>query len=97
MGAVPLGPPPPPLLNLACVAGTKKRRVRGKAQKRKWRGPLPSFPNTLPLYPQGYPQQVVIVIGSLTTKRCKSRHIERLPFMGMAGQLEYFRFLNLAR
>ena len=96
MGAIPLGPPPP-LLNLACVAGTKKRRGRGKAQKGKWRGPLPSFPNTLPLYPQSYPQQVVIVIGLLTTKKCKSRHIERLPFVGMAGQLEYFCFLNLAR
>ena len=54
MGAVPLGqPPPPPLQNLAYVAGTEKRRGRGKAQKGKWRGPLPSFPNTLPLYPQG--------------------------------------------
>ena len=71
MGAVPLGAPLP-LLNLAYVAGTEKRRGRGKAQKGKWRGPLPSFPNTLPLYPQSYPQQVVIVIGLLTTKRCKS-------------------------
>ena len=62
MGAVPLGPPLP-LLNLAYVAGTEKRRGRGKAQKGKWRGPLPSFPNALPLYPQSYPQQVVIVIG----------------------------------
>ena len=97
MGAIPLGPPPPPLLNLACVAGTKKRRRRGKAQKGKWRVPFLLSLYALPLYPQSNPQQVVIVIGLLTTKRCKSRHIERLPFVGMAGQLEYFCFLNLAR
>ena len=82
MGTPPRNPPHPHRrLNLACLAGTKKGR-----------GPFPSFPNTQPsLFDTcygGYPQQVFIVIGLLTMKRSESRHIERLPFMGMAGQLE---------
>ena len=97
MGAVPLRPPPPPPPKSSLRGWHKETEEKAKSPKGKMEGPFPSFPYALPLYPQSNPQQVVIVIGLLTTKRCKSRHIERLPFMGMAGQLEYFCFLNLAR
>jgi len=58
----PLGPPPPPL-NLACVAGTKKGRDRGNALKGKGRGPFPSFP----LYP---PLPIRLLLRRLPTTSC---------------------------